>query len=76
MELKLHTRGKSEDGGAQAKVLLDAAAAAADTVVLGTLTKVGCTGRRPCQCQCQSLLHRICAMLSSAALVTVLSPAR
>ena len=39
VELKLHTRSKSEDGSAQAKTLLDAAAAA-DTVILGTLTKV------------------------------------
>ena len=49
VELKLHTRGKSEDGGEQAKALLDAAAAAADTVVLGTLTKVGWFRRCPCQ---------------------------
>ena len=49
MELRLHTRGKSEDGGAQAKALLDAATAAADAVVLGTLTKVGRSGRCPCR---------------------------
>ena len=42
VELKLHTRSKSEDGGAQARTLLDAAAAAADAVVLGTLAKVAC----------------------------------
>jgi hypothetical protein len=39
VELKLHTRSKSEDGSVQAKALLDAATTV-DTVVLGTLTKV------------------------------------
>ena len=47
MELRLHTRSKPEDGSSQAKTLLDVAAAAADTLVLGTLTKVGSICRKP-----------------------------
>ena len=58
MELKLHTRSKSEDGSAQAKTLLEAVVAA-DTVVLGTLTKV----REQSSCGLAGLLDRCCTQL-------------
>ena len=75
VELRLHTRGKAEDGGAQAKTLLDAVAAAADAVVLGTLTKVGRNRRCPCR-SAWSAVALLSSTLCGLALVRVLSPAQ